>query len=164
MYVLRFISEIKKIKLKLNKVCAGVLYSISPNNLEQNCALELKFCKVHFENTTQLKQQSNCGLSELKTEPSVGLFAATTFWETTKGILRLSILSLSARFFGYVLFSSKRRGPGQLLVTALFADYARAIFFLKTFYGGCERPACSASIWIIVKSLKLPLFFVQTVE
>ena len=52
MYVLRFISEIKKIKLKLNKVCAGVLYSISPNNLEQNCALELKFCKVHFENTT----------------------------------------------------------------------------------------------------------------
>ena len=43
MYVLRFISEIKKIKLKLNKVCAGVLYSISPNNLEQNCALEQKF-------------------------------------------------------------------------------------------------------------------------
>ena len=70
MYVLRFISEIKKIKLKLNKVVPEAYIPFRPTIQNRIVPWNKSFCKVHFENTTQLKQQSNCGLSEPKTERS----------------------------------------------------------------------------------------------
>ena len=161
MYVLRFISEIKKIKLKLNKVCAGVLYSISPNNLEQNCALELKFCKVHFENTTQLKQQSNCRLSHSQ---KLVCSSHNFLGDNKRNFTSFHFISFRKIFR---ISSVLRARHGARLVTGYcfsICGLREGIFFPKTFYGGCERPACSASIWIIVKSLKLPLFSVQTVE
>ena len=137
MYVLRFISEIKKIKLKLNKVCAGVLYSISPNNLEQNCALELKFCKVHFENTTQLKQQSNCRLShsqKLGSRVQALVFSSHNFLgDNKRNFTSFHFISFRKIFR---ISSVLRARHGARLVTGYcfsICGLREGIFFLKTF-------------------------------